>query len=647
MEAFSLLRPAPQRTMADVHMDLHMQVPQQSLLPQSIPLAPGKRFLPDSSHEECRKLKRGGGNEEKKGEDEDGELLFDIDEFLVEEEEALFRGNNIHQGNGNVGATIISESPTNENPNSDPSTMIAKESNGNTDCPFPDVASTNTAIINAESNITITNIDDSDSSTAIHKKKRKKRTRPKGKPNSTDDLTPPKRPLSAYNLYFREERKRCIAEASSNPFKKYNFEELGKLIGKGWRSLPLKEKCKLETRAEADRERYRNEMIAYRSEKRRRAREEDNDSLILMQRHHQRGGQITPCPHSPQDQAHQHLAGSFSPKRPGEQYLYRRYVTVSPGHRDYQVQQEQLHPLQQKEHLHPPDSTRRNHVRKVSVSTSSPPYTKNSPNYRSVNNASPGNSSYGSCSSWSGDEVDGDRNGKHKRRHENKNNHGIAGISERDIASQAQGDNTKNTYPNKAVAEHHPPAPSNDPRYSLQGSRKPQATTSPQRVPVARVVAMPATDGLQRMLQDGRSQQVPPQPAHAWMPWPHVPSSHNFSPYYPPPPHRQCYSPLSPSPVSADQRMYSPPPPPQSSFVPGPQHFSPNVPVRHEGHQMPTVPQMLPLGMSILLRDPVTGQERSYRIQYAPKFMTPQEATQFQISHGGDIGIDDKEQTPT
>lgn len=73
----------------------------------------------------------------------------------------------------------------------------------------------------------------------------------KKKPNGM-----PKRALSAYNCYFQEERARLMEESGQ----KFGFEELGKLVGKKWRSLPESEKKRFYDLATADSQRYHREM---------------------------------------------------------------------------------------------------------------------------------------------------------------------------------------------------------------------------------------------------------------------------------------------------------------------------------------------------------------------------------------------------
>ena len=82
----------------------------------------------------------------------------------------------------------------------------------------------------------------------------------------------PKRPLSAYNLFFRSQRAKIITEtemASQGTTKKVTFEQLGKLIGKKWRELGLIDREMYSEAAESESNRYRKEMKAYRKMKNR------------------------------------------------------------------------------------------------------------------------------------------------------------------------------------------------------------------------------------------------------------------------------------------------------------------------------------------------------------------------------------------
>eukprot|EP00588_Corethron_pennatum_P012945 CAMPEP_0194282714 /NCGR_PEP_ID=MMETSP0169-20130528/23717_1 /TAXON_ID=218684 /ORGANISM="Corethron pennatum, Strain L29A3" /LENGTH=399 /DNA_ID=CAMNT_0039028117 /DNA_START=120 /DNA_END=1319 /DNA_ORIENTATION=- len=101
-------------------------------------------------------------------------------------------------------------------------------------------------------------------------------------PKNASGIKPkPKRPLSAYNIFFREERIKILASLPAtkvddgsetgkkgksasrkkrNPHGKIGFENLGKQIGQNWRQLDeraLGPYCKL---AELDKARYRAEM---------------------------------------------------------------------------------------------------------------------------------------------------------------------------------------------------------------------------------------------------------------------------------------------------------------------------------------------------------------------------------------------------
>jgi len=653
-------------SMDHLQMQYLPQPPQSLLQPRSIPLLTGE--------------------EDKKEDEDDDELLFDIDEFLVQEDALIHASSNREEDENEEDTTIIiSNSPTMERATISNSSKILEKKRSN-----KRQNSDNHTILDSSIAVATTNNNKNISKTVPQTKRRKKGPRLRAKPKSIDKRDLPKRPLSAYNLYFREERKRCLAETEdSNPnqssSKKYNFEELGKLIGKRWKALPLTEKRELETRAEDDRDRYRDEMIAYREEKRRKDREEDEDTLSLVQRHHHLAAnhgsnheeslRTITCPNSPrlllppphgstqQPQPPQHIQGSYSPKRSGP--LVPGRVTVSPGYRDYH-QPPPKAPIPVPPQHSPPHpeeaSTKNNHVRKVSVTiSSSSPYPPESRSnvmerYRSENNTSPAVSSYGSYSSWSGDDDDEDQNRERKYKYKYKNEeetNSRKGRSKRRAmaarresekrGSTATDTTTIDTLPNEAVIGQHSPIPRGHLHVPCLETTKRAATfLPPGGIAVARAVAMPATASLQRMLQDERPSQVvhcPPPPS--WVPpvaYSHPKYHQNHS--HPP----QSYPPSSPT----NQHHYAPPPPHYGGATTMVPQYSPRLrpppsphSMRHPQPQYP--PQMLPSGMKIFLRDPATGRERSYCIQYTPKCMTTHQANEFQRLHGGGIGILDED----
>mmetsp|Transcript_15656 Transcript_15656/g.26186 ORF Transcript_15656/g.26186 Transcript_15656/m.26186 type:complete len:322 (+) Transcript_15656:346-1311(+) len=76
-------------------------------------------------------------------------------------------------------------------------------------------------------------------------------SRRKKKPKSL-----PKRPLSAYNIYFQQLRAELNAEGNQ----KVGFHDLGKIVGKKWQVLPDADRIEFQDLAGQDSERYRKEM---------------------------------------------------------------------------------------------------------------------------------------------------------------------------------------------------------------------------------------------------------------------------------------------------------------------------------------------------------------------------------------------------
>lgn len=88
----------------------------------------------------------------------------------------------------------------------------------------------------------------------------------------------PKRPLSAYNIFFQLERTKIVDENNKernyhSSVAKLTFEQLGKIIGKRWKALGEEDRKEFDKLADAEGSRYRKEMEAYNEAKRRRRAE--------------------------------------------------------------------------------------------------------------------------------------------------------------------------------------------------------------------------------------------------------------------------------------------------------------------------------------------------------------------------------------
>lgn len=89
----------------------------------------------------------------------------------------------------------------------------------------------------------------------------------------------PRRPLTAYNLFFKDERARILAEVQQEeddvdphtsldtkrlrrrrPHGKVGFEEMAKTIGKRWKAISPERKAYYDAKARAEQERYREEL---------------------------------------------------------------------------------------------------------------------------------------------------------------------------------------------------------------------------------------------------------------------------------------------------------------------------------------------------------------------------------------------------
>lgn len=86
----------------------------------------------------------------------------------------------------------------------------------------------------------------------------------KSKLNRKKPKDAPRRPLSAYNYFFKDERVRIITEDLPGTI---GFHNMTKTIGTRWKALSEEERASYKERASVDKVRYRNEMDEYNAKK--------------------------------------------------------------------------------------------------------------------------------------------------------------------------------------------------------------------------------------------------------------------------------------------------------------------------------------------------------------------------------------------
>lgn len=97
--------------------------------------------------------------------------------------------------------------------------------------------------------------------------------RRKQKPNDF-----PKRPLSAYNIFFKEARARIVAENKKEGIS-LDFQSLAKEIANQWKTLSDVERQRVEDLAKVDLKRYRDEIRSYEGEMVKKSRQEREVSV--------------------------------------------------------------------------------------------------------------------------------------------------------------------------------------------------------------------------------------------------------------------------------------------------------------------------------------------------------------------------------
>jgi len=163
----------------------------------------------------------------------------------------------------------------------------------------------------------------------------------------------PKRPLSAYNYFFKEERAKISNAVCCNDTKrqkeidpdltadlieklkksngKVSFEELAKLIGLRWKNISSdpERASHFASLAETDKERYKMDMKTYNDMKKHRSNAEDTQSAIIF------GREILSLP--PDVHHTMHARGH---QLPSPYVQHQREMTISPsdiygGHTGY------------------------------------------------------------------------------------------------------------------------------------------------------------------------------------------------------------------------------------------------------------------------------------------------------------------------
>mmetsp|Transcript_11682 Transcript_11682/g.16502 ORF Transcript_11682/g.16502 Transcript_11682/m.16502 type:complete len:343 (+) Transcript_11682:175-1203(+) len=92
----------------------------------------------------------------------------------------------------------------------------------------------------------------------------RKRGRPKGKKTRSHPLLDrPKRPLSGYNFFFRDQREQLYIQGAGRPVSAFRFAELAKTIGARWKALDETSRSIYDALAAVEMKEYRAAMEEY------------------------------------------------------------------------------------------------------------------------------------------------------------------------------------------------------------------------------------------------------------------------------------------------------------------------------------------------------------------------------------------------
>lgn len=89
----------------------------------------------------------------------------------------------------------------------------------------------------------------------------------------------PKRPLSAYNIFFKETREKILSTK-----KDIDFQEMAKEIAAQWKELPAQDRERMDALAKEDMKRYREQVEKYEKEMVKKSREQRDEVASLEER---------------------------------------------------------------------------------------------------------------------------------------------------------------------------------------------------------------------------------------------------------------------------------------------------------------------------------------------------------------------------
>ena len=156
------------------------------------------------------------------------------------------------------------------------------------------------------------------------KKQPEKEVAAKKKPRQFRSKRPkdyPRRPLSAYNIFFREARAQLLADRQAqgkNAGEKIGFEKMAKTIGKHWKELPAAELESFKLSAQKDTERYRREMDAYHQDLAVKGRKE-RDEMLRQSQEAAGVAQVQQQPAPPQPTSVSQFLASLRAQQPAAQ----------------------------------------------------------------------------------------------------------------------------------------------------------------------------------------------------------------------------------------------------------------------------------------------------------------------------------------